>query len=363
MTLEVLPSVPHYIPAPPTNEKLPWADLGVVDLSKAATAEGRAELAATARDALHNIGFFYVINHGLSQEKRDRIFDIADIPFSQVSDPEKREYEGKIIETGSYQGYKPRRFWHINGGVQDEVEAYSINRDVSKKQHPDALRPYLPEIDEFSRHNHSVLHTILTLLAIGLELPEDAFMKQHGSNVIGESDVRFMKYYPRTAVEEEKAQQVWLKGHTDIGSITILWSQPVSALQILSPDGQWRWIRHIDNALVVNAGDCMEFLSGGFYKATIHRVFQPPVDQRDCTRLGAFYFAFPDENVKLLAASESPVLERVGIQRRFEDENAPTVETYRKARTATYGKTALKQNEGDNTEEEVVSGVLVKHYN
>lgn len=36
----------------------------------------------------------------------------------------------------------------------------------------------------------------------------------------------------------------------DIGTISILWSQPISALQILSPDGKWRWIKHIDNALV-----------------------------------------------------------------------------------------------------------------
>jgi isopenicillin N synthase-like dioxygenase len=36
----------------------------------------------------------------------------------------------------------------------------------------------------------------------------------------------------------------------DYGTITILWSQPVAGLQILSPDGKWRWIRHIDNAIV-----------------------------------------------------------------------------------------------------------------
>lgn len=36
----------------------------------------------------------------------------------------------------------------------------------------------------------------------------------------------------------------------DFGTITILWSQPVAALQILSPDGKWRWIKHIPNALV-----------------------------------------------------------------------------------------------------------------
>lgn len=37
---------------------------------------------------------------------------------------------------------------------------------------------------------------------------------------------------------------------TDFGSITVLWSQPVAALQIMSLDGKWRWVKHIDNALV-----------------------------------------------------------------------------------------------------------------
>ena len=36
----------------------------------------------------------------------------------------------------------------------------------------------------------------------------------------------------------------------DFGTVTILWSQPVASLQILSPDGKWRYIKHIDNALV-----------------------------------------------------------------------------------------------------------------
>lgn len=38
--------------------------------------------------------------------------------------------------------------------------------------------------------------------------------------------------------------------YADIGSVTILWSQPIGGLQILSPDGSWRWVRHMENALV-----------------------------------------------------------------------------------------------------------------
>jgi len=97
-----------------------------------------------------------------------------------------------------------------------------------------------------------------------------------------------MKYFPHSKEDEWRANGLWLKSHTDFGSITILWNQSVSALQLLCPDGQRRWIKYIPNSLVVNIGDAMEFLTGGAYKATIHRVIQPPEDQRDRARLGVF---------------------------------------------------------------------------
>jgi isopenicillin N synthase-like dioxygenase len=73
--------------------------------------------------------------------------------------------------------------------------------------------------------------------------------------------------YPRSEDEEAKTKNVWLKGHTgrswiifsdhhlnwwlqDFGTITILYSQPVAALQILTPEGTWKWVKHLENSLV-----------------------------------------------------------------------------------------------------------------
>ena len=44
-----------------------WADLPIIDISKAKTPEGRAELAPIVRDAMHTHGFIYVVNHGNTQ--------------------------------------------------------------------------------------------------------------------------------------------------------------------------------------------------------------------------------------------------------------------------------------------------------
>ena len=76
----------------------------------------------------------------------------------------------------------------------------------------------------------------------------------------------------------------------------------------------------------------MEFLSGGYYKPTIHRVVQPAGDQRGHNRLCVMYFAMPQDDIMLLPLAESPVLQRVGIERRVEDSMAPTMNAWRTAR-------------------------------
>ncbi|KAG6901225.1 hypothetical protein C0995_015042, partial [Termitomyces sp. Mi166 len=93
------------------------------------------------------------------------------------------------------------------------------------------------------------------------------------------------------------------------------------------------------------------------------RVRQPPEDQHQATRLGVFYFALSDDDVKLAPLAESPVLKRVGIKQQFKDNAAPTMEAWRKERTARYGQSELKPSSEKGIEEEIVAGVVVKHFN
>ncbi|EPQ50555.1 Clavaminate synthase-like protein [Gloeophyllum trabeum ATCC 11539] len=356
------PYVPPYHTPPAATENLNYVDLPVLDLAKGNTPEGWAELAVTVKDAMTTRGFLTVTNHGWTAEQTKRMFDIANVPFDQVIQEEKERYVGNIKSSGSYQGYKLPQYYHIDGGVLDRIEQYHINRDVTKRPHPQVFRQYLPDADAFARHCHfNVIHPVLRLLALGLELPEDTLVNMHNFDAPGESSVRFMKYFPRSQEEEVKTANVWLKGHTDIGSITVLWSQPVGGLQIRSPEGEWQWARHVENGLIINVGDMLEFLSGGFYKATIHRVVQPLPSQRGYARLGLFFFGMPDDDVVLKPLTESPVLQRVGVRRRFEEDQAPTAEEWRKARTAAYGVSEVKK-EGE-VEVQTLNGIVVTHYN
>ena len=68
--------------------------------------------------------------------------------------------------------------------------------------------------------------------------------------------------------------------------------------------------------------------------------------------------------MKLSPLLESPVLQRVGVSDRFKgNEFVPPMSVdYRKARTAAYGQSELKKGKQEGTEEQVIAGVLVKHY-
>ncbi|TBU25805.1 Clavaminate synthase-like protein [Dichomitus squalens] len=362
MPATTVPPVPHYEPAPETKEEFDYADVPIIDFSKVHTPEGRAELMPQVRDAMHTYGFMRVVNHGLSQAQNDRIIDIADVPFTQVSEEEQRQLVAKVRE-GDWKGYKPRQYWHIDNGVRDQIEHYGVIRPAFGQQHPKALQPFLPEVRAFMEFCHfDILHPILRLLALGLELPEETFVNQNHYDAEGMTFFRFMKYYPRTDEDEAQTKNVWLKGHTDSGVLTILWNQPVVSLQIMCPDGKWRYVKYIPNSIIINTGDTIEMLSGGHYKATIHRVVQPPVDQRDHTRLGVIYFAYGDDDVRVVPHKESPLLQRVGIKRKVPDENAPTIKQWRTIRISSYGNSETTKKE-DGTEEQVLSGVLVKHFN
>ena len=105
----------------------------------------------------------------------------------------------------------------------------------------------------------------------------------------------------------------------------------------------------------------MEMLSGGYYKAVIHRVVQPPPDQQGYTRLGLFYFAYANADVTLVPFQESPVLQWVGITRKCDDKDAPTMKMWGSMRASMYGHSALKKKE-NGVEEEVMNGLVVKHF-
>jgi len=259
-------------------------------------------------------------------------------------------------------GYKLQNYWEIADGVRDRIEHYNIglNTLTPLSRHPQALRPHIDEVAAFFEESRQkVLRRVLSLIDGVLGLEDGYLWRLHEDEEHGKSDdyLRYMLYEPLTAPEAQKTKNVLLQGHTDFRSITILVSQPVTGLQILMPDGVWRWVKHKEGALVINIGDHLSFMSGDVLKGTIHRVVGAAEDQSHLRRIGVFHFAsFRDDTLLDLLPSKKVQEEGHAIF----DGPIPTAGDWVRARVKSYG--AVKLEKGEKWDTEYISGLQVRHY-
>lgn len=180
-------------------------------------------------------------------------------------------------------------------GPPDGIEQFNWYRpdweDINRV--PTCLHPFMDEIESFANYlTKSVNRRLLTLFSRVLELPDDYLwdnVQSHGSPT-GEGYFRHALFRPVQKTTEEASKGLRMHGHTDFGLTTLLFSVPISCLQIWGQDEKWYYAPYKPGALVVNIGDTLEIVSGGHFKATRHRVFKPPVDQRNSERLSLVLF-------------------------------------------------------------------------
>lgn len=184
---------------PPTNEKLDYAELAHIDLSRFWQGEqAKRDLVDDLRHAVHEIGFWFVTGHGISDDEVLRQCALGQTFLDQDID-EKRKYPCDFAN-GSYWGYRePVRA--INGTeVKENSEAMCIPKVT--KAHQGDLPPYefllrfKDEIESFQRKVHAkILDPLYRLFAIMLELPEDYFASRFAFDVASEDHLRWVRLF------------------------------------------------------------------------------------------------------------------------------------------------------------------------
>jgi len=267
-------------------------------------------------------GFVVLQGHGLDANTIARHFAIGQMFFNQVTEDEKRQHHARIAEEGSWAGYKVQGYFKRPGGSSDSTEWHDFYPDtVVEAQQPKKSWPYLDEITAFYVYNHfTLLRIVMAILSEGLSLPPDSLWNLHHRQHNSTSQIAHIEtkdlfraglYHPPPEESREKNKYLWLQQHTDRGSATFIYSQPISGLQVLV-DGSWKYVRHYPNGIIVNLGDMMELVTGRLLKAAPHRVSEPADDQRHLRRLGLFYFGTmlpntPLQPLEALAGRTEPV--------------------------------------------------------
>ncbi|KAK8203406.1 hypothetical protein M8818_005297 [Zalaria obscura] len=282
-----------YEQVPVTKADLDWAELVTLDLSSFDQPGRKEELVKQLEHAVRHVGFFYVKNFNISQEEVDRQLALGrefyDLPLE-----EKLKYHNLAeLESGEYNGYRPaglRKCYGQHTGVQ--------HSEVRRLSHPTAS----PSVARQHQNNRGVQP----------EMPQGSRCKAPPP-VRDSARASRRRSAARSAEENKKVGELYTPGHTDLGSVSLLFRQPVAALQILSNERNWKWVKPQDATITINTCDALTALTGGYIESSVHRVRTPPEDQAHIDRLGVLYFARPNNHVVLDPLNDSPVLDKLGL--------------------------------------------------
>ena len=248
-----------------TKEHLSWAPLPKIDLSRFDEPGGKQALATDITDAINRVGFWTVVNTGIDDEQVLKQFSIGNTFFKEPLD-EKRRYPCNFAE-GEYLGYRENSRWIGDTGVKENIEMLNIPKAIPLYDHVPKHNIVAENYDEIATFHRElfdkVVRKLFILIAIVLELPEDYLLNLHAYNQPSDDHLRYMIYNVRTQDEWDRAQAYSKGGHTDFGSLTLLFSQHIAGLQIRTPEGEWKYVKPVDGGITCNAADTLSFLTKG----------------------------------------------------------------------------------------------------
>ncbi|RDW72942.1 clavaminate synthase-like protein [Coleophoma cylindrospora] len=327
----------------PQPHKLPVIDFA--NWREDSTPEQRYQVAKELADACHNVGFVYIINHGVTPDLLEeafgwskRLFDLETEKKMLAPHPNgptvHRGYSwpglekvSQVISTDMELGEKLRE-------VRDCKESYEIGSDENEEQPnvwlPDEVLPgFRKFMTNFYWECHKTSREILTAIGTGMQLQDPEFLLRFhaGHN----NQLRLLHYPPIPAVELEEESSARMPAHSDWGSITMLFQDDCGGLEVENQHKAGEFIKAlpIKNAIIMNIGDLLMRWSNDYLKSTLHRVTLPPASDRYTgtermtrARYSIPYFISPDidsviECLKECASTTNPAKYGPVVQREY----------------------------------------------
>jgi isopenicillin N synthase-like dioxygenase len=269
--------------------------LPVVDIQlwRTGSPSDQLRFATDVREICHELGFFYLVGHGVEPEFLERYFTTLkaffSLPQSIKSTIDKRNspyFRGWEREGAELTNNRP--------DIREQLDVSTENLSYPVDVTPPYLRldgpnQWLDEtvlpgfrdlVTEFFQRMSGIASELLEVLAVGFELP-----RSHFRDLFGERPLSLAKLirYPATP-----AGQAGVNEHHDAGFLTLLLQHGVGGLQALAPDDSWIDIQPMPEAFVVNLGEMLQEMTGNYVVAATHRVIAAE------ERFSSAYFHGPD---------------------------------------------------------------------
>ena len=286
------------------GERMAEPTLPVVDFGAFSngTDEARQKIADRIDRACREVGFFYLVNHGIEADIFANAFDAAALFFALPQAEKKRI----AIENSSC-----HRGWFALGGEAldhsahpegDYKEGIKIGQDLGAdhprvkagtalhgpNQWPD-IDGWQPTMQRCFGACENLSRQLMQAFALALGLERQFFDAWLSLPMATLGPL----YYP--PAPNDANGRIGAGAHTDFGCLTLLAQQHVGGLEILTRDNEWLEVPPREDMLVVNIGDMLARWTDDRYASTRHRV----VNKSGETRLSLAFFFDPDPDVDL----------------------------------------------------------------
>jgi|TARA_B110000967_G_scaffold202840_1_gene242419 isopenicillin N synthase-like dioxygenase len=234
--------------------------------------------------AFTEVGFFQITSHGINIKEIDNICRIGNKFFNSSEKNKKRLAPKKWNNKNKnvYRGYFPNSVNGKEGLDLGDFKITSKNSKIYKSPYIEYLNLNKSlsksSIKSLSKYFDKIfsLSEILFKSIIKLYKKEESISNHAFSRIKTLSTLR-LNYYPNQTkpIEISKQDGVALgcETHVDSGVLTVLYQDKKGGLQVQNrKNKKWYNVPFNKNALIVNSGLALEYLSKGKFKATNHRV-------------------------------------------------------------------------------------------
>lgn len=265
---------------------------------------GQQRVAAEIYRACHEVGFLYLINHGISQSKIDRAFEQSRRFFNL---PMARKQEISWSDECSNRGYvgiERERLDETQPG--DLKEAFNMGKEVTPEEAdkagealvlnrwPQGEDEFRMVINEFFEVCAAGAARVFRAFAIALSMPETFIVDKHHEH---NYTLRLLHYPPLKVTP--KPGQIRAGAHSDYGTLTLLFQDDVGGLEVLNTEGQWISAPSVPDAILINTGDLTERWSNDVFRSTKHRVGLPQPEKAGRDRYSIAFFCQPDAEAEI----------------------------------------------------------------
>lgn len=277
---------PNVRAAVTAGREIPVLDVGAYVAGDDAAME---QLAADLRFVQENVGFYCIVNHGVSFELIEDAHEQVRALFD-LSDEEKADARANY----HHQGWWPSRSIVLRWNEMEQerktasVEGWIFFRERAAND-PEVIANVRhrtlnkwPDARHLPRFRQSMLAYIDSLETLGLKLvrvyaralglPADYFTPYFTKP---EFYLR-CNHYPAT---DGSVADMGLGAHSDHSFLTLLPTSDVPGLQLLTPRGEWLPVQYCEGAIIVNTGEFLNRWTNGRFIATPHRVLAPAVER------------------------------------------------------------------------------------